>query len=1012
MVTITLLGEQAVVDPDTGRILTRSARSIALLGLLVARNGAPQSRSSIAGWFWPDSGEAQAMTNLRRELHQLRQWIDDDSLEVTGSHLCWHDRGVHRVDLATFLAERDAAQASHDLREVVEHGTSALAAYTGELLPGLDGEWLEQLRDELRADCAELCDVVSAAALELELPDAAVNALRKRVALDPYDEPAHRRLIELLEESGDRAGAVRLYHRFSDTMERELGVEPDRRTVELLERITRRADRPPSPRQRRGRARSSLVGRHDELERLRRMWRRAASGRVLVALVSGAPGVGKSRLVQELATEARAQGAVTALGRCFESTGRLPLAPIADWLRTPGIAGCRSRLDPVWRAEADRLAPSSGAETLDAPGPADAWQQHRFVEGLARAVLAPERPEVLVLDNLQWCDADTLQVITSLLTLRPDAPVLLVLVARPLTGDSSAATVTWLEDLRRADLLTEVPLAPFDAAATAELAAQLRLGRAGAEGRDPGLLQEATGGFPLLIVEALRSSESPSGRRDLPAWGTILGRRLDQLSPEARATAALAAALNRDFTIPTLLHASDLDTDAVVLAVDELWRQRLVRQTEEGYDFTHDLIRTAAYETTSPPRRWLLHRRLADALQAQASARDSIAPRVAEQYALAGDHDQAVSWYLAAADAAAGVFAFAELLELMDRAVAETEHLPVGHARDEHELECRIRQVRTTISLHGYAHSDVEVTSLRIEDLAGRLDRTEDELNGINVLFGFHFVRGRMDTALEVARRGVARAQGRDHDSAYVTPQFGFAATLLHNGLCRAAYDTYSESFSLPLGDSLSSFHTRTDVFTPAWWAHAAWSCGQSEQAAELATVAIERAQAAGHVPSQAIALSYGALTAQLLGDQDLCARRSDDVVQLCDRYKMNYYGLYGRVLQAWCRGPEGAGALRATIEELKSADSLCRVPYWLALLTDLIDDRAEIEALLDEAVALIDWGHERLWLPELWRRQAALADDDAAASALLAQARDLAASQGNVVLEQRAAQDLAALSP
>ena len=82
MVNITLLGEQSVVDPVTERTLTLSARSVALLGLLISRTGSPQSRSAIAGAFWPDSTERQALTNLRRELHDLRQLIDDDSLEV------------------------------------------------------------------------------------------------------------------------------------------------------------------------------------------------------------------------------------------------------------------------------------------------------------------------------------------------------------------------------------------------------------------------------------------------------------------------------------------------------------------------------------------------------------------------------------------------------------------------------------------------------------------------------------------------------------------------------------------------------------------------------------------------------------------------------------------------------------------------------------------------------------------------------------------------------------------
>lgn len=75
------------------------------------------------------------MTNLRRELHQLRRWTDGDSLEVTGSQLCWHERGRHAVDLATFLAERQAVLASDDPEVVVEHGVRGLTEYGGDLLP-------------------------------------------------------------------------------------------------------------------------------------------------------------------------------------------------------------------------------------------------------------------------------------------------------------------------------------------------------------------------------------------------------------------------------------------------------------------------------------------------------------------------------------------------------------------------------------------------------------------------------------------------------------------------------------------------------------------------------------------------------------------------------------------------------------------------------------------------------------------------------------------------------------
>ena len=486
MVSITLLGEQSVVDQVSGQTLTRSARSMALLGLLVARMGAPQSRAYIAGVFWPESGESQAMTNLRRELHQLRRWIDDDSLEVTGSHLCWHEQGRHAVDLATFLVERQTVLASDDPEGVVEHGVRGLAAYSGDLLPGMEGEWLDQLRGELRTACVGLCDAVTVAARKLGRTDVAIDAVRRRIAFEPFDEPAQRRLMGLLVDVGDRAGAVRVYHQLSELLERDLGVSPDPRTSELLARITAPpqdgGDVPPRParattsgegsvvpQRREGVTRAArVVGREAEQRGLRSTWERARAGEAQVVLVSGPAGVGKSALMDELAAQLGMERAVVAVGHCFESTGRLPLSPVAAWLRSPVVAAARGTLDPAWRRETERLVPT-GTAASNSPDGEGAWQQHRFFEGLARALVAPGRPTLLILDNLQWCDADTLQVLASLLNIAPKAPVLIALTSRPEPQNADSRTGDWLDDLRRTGLLTDIKLTPFDLEGTAEL---------------------------------------------------------------------------------------------------------------------------------------------------------------------------------------------------------------------------------------------------------------------------------------------------------------------------------------------------------------------------------------------------------------------------------------------------------------------------------------------------------------------------------------------------------------
>src|SRR6266851_4769494 len=165
MLHICLLGQQAVSD-DGGRVRTCSSRAVALVAYLVAHAGSPQARQVIAGMFWPDSTDAQALTNLRRELHHLRHVLGDEpSLVVTSRDLCWRDTVTCHVDLRTFAIEREAAlaaAAARDSEGIAAHATAALAQYQGDLLPGVYDDWLLEARSALQRECADLCELLSA----------------------------------------------------------------------------------------------------------------------------------------------------------------------------------------------------------------------------------------------------------------------------------------------------------------------------------------------------------------------------------------------------------------------------------------------------------------------------------------------------------------------------------------------------------------------------------------------------------------------------------------------------------------------------------------------------------------------------------------------------------------------------------------------------------------------------------------------------------------------------------
>src|ERR1700754_3719785 len=254
MLQISLLGEQSISDDATGTIRTRSSRSLALVAYLVVHAGSPQSRQRIAGLFWPDSTDAQALTNLRRELHHLRHVLDErPPLVVTSKDLCWEDAPTCRVDVRTFDIERRAARAAaaaDDTDGVITHAGAAVALNRGELLPGVYDDWLLDARSELESQCVELCDLGRDARARTGALVGAGGAARRPVRLRPLGGAGYRALMLLQADLGDRAGAVSTYHHCASVLERELGLAPDRTTLAALQRVMARAapvTPPPSP---------------------------------------------------------------------------------------------------------------------------------------------------------------------------------------------------------------------------------------------------------------------------------------------------------------------------------------------------------------------------------------------------------------------------------------------------------------------------------------------------------------------------------------------------------------------------------------------------------------------------------------------------------------------------------------------------------------------------------------------------------------------------------------------
>jgi DNA-binding SARP family transcriptional activator/tetratricopeptide (TPR) repeat protein len=1059
-------GQQITDDRDSGRPV-RSSRGLALVAYLAVDAGVPHARQRIAGLLWPESGDAQALTNLRRELHHLRQALGDDgSLLVTARDLCWVDAPTCQVDVRVFDTERLAAlaaAAAGDDEAAGEHGGNAIAQYRGELLPGVYDDLLAEPRARLERQCVELCDLVSAARARAGDLAGAVAAARRRIELQPLEEVGYRVLMGLQADMGDRAAAVSTYRHCASVLKRELSVVPDDATRAAVKRLLTqpRAGPPgapglsppsapeppngPSPASGPGPPTSAsgpraagggpgqpdapLIGRSADLRALADAWQAAAAGRHGMVLVAGSPGVGKTRLVAEVGDLARQQGAIVVGTQCFAAPGRLALAPVADWLRDPAVQAAAATLDPAWRAEVARLVPDQSVAGHN-PGPgamADAWQQHRFFEGLARALLAVRRPLLLVLDNVQWCDRETLDFITFCLCLAHGGTRLLVAgTVRDDHRRGDRDLGAWAVRMQAAGLLTEFSLSPLDAADTARLAQAISGRPIGAQ--DTATLHATTGGFPLYVIEATRGDAGHPARSGRPGdsggpggpggvlppgdLSAVLRNRLAQATPAAQEVAGLAAAVGTNFSLDLLTEASELPSDVVVAAVDELWRNRVLREFGPGYDFSHDLLRDAAYAEVTPARRWLLHRRVAQALELLgAGDTDAVAPQLAAQYARAGDQAKAVAYYRHAAQVAAGRFAHAEAIRLCREALSVIKAMPEGRDRDGLELSVLNALAAPLNAREGYASPDLERGLRRSVALAESLDRDDLVQAGLVALATTWFVQGRTADSHQVAARALGLAA--PGSSAAGQALFILGGTAIHLGRPGEGLRHLAAAADLDGGGTVRlSVGTRVNVHATAWGAHAHWLLGDDETAVGAAREAVGLARRIGDPYSLAVALAYSAVTDQMRHDRPGLRAFVDELRDLCRRYKFAYYREWALILDGWSRDERDSDGIRLAelgIANLYAQGAFARRPYWLSLLADRqagAGRTAEASATLDAALAAGHVHGDVWWLPEVMRMRAAY-DPPGQDLARLRAAADLATSHGSVALACRCEHDL-----
>lgn len=888
---------------DGTPVVVPSSRAQSLLAYLVLQHGVPQRRERLAFLLWPDSSEKQARTNLRHVVHTVRTAVPDADrfLRSTSDTLAWDGSSAD----VTAFEQAVAASEGTDAVDAIDRLRAAVDLYTDDLLTGWFDEWVPPERERLRRRATGALDrLVPLLAARGEL-GAAIRYGERARALDPLAESTYRSLMQLYDRRGDRARALRVYHEGVATLRDELGVEPSpatRATYEAL--LPTAADAPEVPS---GRA---FVGRQGERRQLTDRWREATRGRAGLVLIVGEPGIGKTRLIENVRQWAAHHGAATATARSYAAEGALSYAPIASWLRAPPIARWRGRVDAAHRAYLARLLPETSDEaTPGDPGLDETEARFRLFDAAARTLLAGPDPVLLVADDLHAADVQTLQFLHFLIRSRPAGRMLVLATARLAETDADDPLHTLLTGLRGIGRCSVIELDRLDAADTAQLATHTAT-RA-LSPADTERLYAETAGNPLFVVETLRAGWPDTGRPDglTPRTQAVLEARLLHLTPGARDLLGLAATVGTSIPVDVLNRSRPGDEDAVGRDLDELWRrQLLLARGAETYDFSHDKLREVAYRTLSPALRRRNHRALADVLQAVYHDRlDAVAGQIAAHLQGGGSAGEATDWYVRAADVARRVYADADAAHHLDQALGSVRSTPASPERQARELELLTAQLGPLAAAEGYASSRLAAALDAALELARQLGTEPSapllRAHGMAALAG-----GDADAARQLGAQLVAR--GRIDDILAVEGEFVQGVTAYWRGDLDGARGHLEAAVARYRPENraahLSFFAQDPYVLSLARLANVHFFGGDVVEARRLQRESVELAREISQPFTLAVALLFAALLDLELADLDALRHRIAELSALRHRVEFPAIRLFAEAMSGFLEVVDG----------------------------------------------------------------------------------------------------------
>lgn len=1069
-----MLGPIEVTDGT--RVIEVGARMPrAVLGMLLMHANAVVSVDRLIDNLWGDDPPATAMTALQGYVSTLRKALEPGRLarapsrllltQPPGYRLCVPPESIDAVRFERLAAKGRALLAAGQAEAGCDALSRALELWRGTPYAEFSIEPFTQPEiarlNETRATVAE---ARAEAMLGVGRHADAIGELQSMVDEEPLRERRWELLALALYRCGRQGDALRSLSRARRILGEELGVDPGPAMRALEQEILAhspslewrpppRSDLlptasapPPGPAAGSGPTEPErpLVGREEEVAALLSAVDRAVAGRGGVALVAGEAGIGKTRLVEELARLAAERNAVVAWGRCHETDAAPAFWP---WVQIIGAVLDACEPDAVRQAlggGAAHIVPDvkdvMGRE-LETPLLLDPeCARAALYDAIGRFLrrLSERRPLVLIVDDLHRSDVASLQILGSLAERLGDVAVLVVVAYRDLEAQQIEPVLATLTRMNRQPGVTRVSLGGLSVAEVRRLV-EAHTGTTSSEGVARAICAR-TEGNPFFVSELvallraqrrLGATDEDAVQREIPAGvRETIRLRLGRLPQETVRLLGVAAVIGMYFALDTLTAAADVDEERALDVVESALVVGVVLESGDvvgRYRFSHALVRDTLYEGLSGLRRARLHQRVAEALERQRPD-DPPLVELADHFAKAAPVagvEQAVDYAVRAAQWARASLAYEQAEAQLRQALELVGQMRPSPEREGRELDVQLRLAGLLTMAKGWTAPGVGQAWARAVALCGEAGQSSQVVAAMWGLWVSAIMGGETETAVHIGTQLAEVARTSGDGAATAVSEFAAGYLSLHRGeivhalapLRRAA----QYSFGLDDRALVETLNVHPGVLALATLALACSLSGDEREMAGLRAQTLDLATRLDHPFSRVVALVIVGMVDAIRSDVPCLLGVSHEAVDVARQFGFHHYELFAGVLHGAAVAQGGAAdagtaEIEAALAGIESGGWLLQRPFFLALLADArrlsgrIDDAL---AAVDDALDVIALTDERFFEAELYRLRAEMLaqgppERSTEAVESFQQALMVARAQGARALERRVAESLA----